>query len=119
MPCHGDGQPARLCARIDLLAPAPLKLAPSPTRSLLPSQFYLLCRFSQKLHSTSRFSHLCRAPPGGSIRSLLPSSLYLDHSHRPVLAPATLAALPSTRTIETRSLPSFDSCAPAHFDLSV
>ena len=39
--------------RIDLLAPAHLKLAPSPTRSLLPSQFYLLCR-----------SHPC-----GSIRS--------------------------------------------------
>src|SRR5882724_5455648 len=37
----------------DSLAPAHLKLAPSPTRSLLPSQFYLLCRFSHKLHSTS------------------------------------------------------------------
>jgi hypothetical protein len=37
--------------------------------------------------------------------SLLPSSLYLDHSHCPVLVPATLAALPSTRAIETRSLP--------------
>src|SRR2546430_10254297 len=29
--------------------------------------------------------------------SLLPSSLYLDHSRCPALAPATLAALPSTR----------------------
>ena len=45
-------------------------------------------------------------------RSLAPTlklgrrgDLYLDHSHRPVLAPATLAALPSTRAIETRSLP--------------
>src|SRR5204863_8214213 len=37
--------------RIDLLTPARLKLASSPTRSLLPSQFYLLCRFSQKFHS--------------------------------------------------------------------
>ncbi len=27
-----------------------LKLAPSPTRSLLPSQFYLLCRLSRSLH---------------------------------------------------------------------
>src|SRR6266480_2984620 len=84
----------------------------------------VLCRFSQKLHSTSRFAHLCRTPPSGSIRSLLPSQLYLDHSHCPVLAPGradlhSLAALPSTRSIETRSLPSFDSCAPAHFDLSV
>jgi hypothetical protein len=33
--------------------------------------------------------------------------------HCPVLAPATLAALPSTRAIE------IDSCAPAHIDLSV
>ena len=33
------------------------------------------------------------------LRSLLPSQLYLDHSHCLVLAPATLAALPSTRAI--------------------
>ena len=45
-------------------------------------------------------------------RSLLPSQFYLDHSHRPVLAPATLAALPSTRAIETRLLPS--SLAATH-----
>src|SRR3989440_3092676 len=61
-------------------------------------------------------------PRSGSIRSLLPSQLYLDHSHCPVLAPGradlhSLAALPSTRTIETRLLPSFDSCAPAHLKL--
>ena len=36
--------------------------------------------------------------------SLLPSSLYLDHSHCPVLAPATLAALPSTRAIPNRDV---------------
>jgi hypothetical protein len=35
-----------------------------------------------------------------------------DHSHCPVLAPATLAALPSTRAIETRSLPT--SLAATH-----
>jgi hypothetical protein len=46
------------------------------------------------------------------VRSLLPSSFYLDHSRGPVLAPATLAALPSTRAIETRSLPS--SLAATH-----
>jgi hypothetical protein len=45
-------------------------------------------------------------------RSLLPSQLYLDHSHCHVLAPATLAALPSTRAIETRLLPS--SLAATH-----
>src|SRR5438874_6656589 len=33
-----------------------------------------------------------------------PSSLYLDHSHFPVLAPATLAALPSTRAIPNRDV---------------
>jgi predicted RNase H-like HicB family nuclease len=43
---------------------------------------------------------------------MLPSQLYIDHSHGPVLAPATLAALPSTRAIETRSLPS--SLAATH-----
>ena len=48
-------------AFLSLIAPttealiADLKLALSPTRSLLTSQFYLLCRFSEKLHSTSRF----------------------------------------------------------------
>jgi len=36
--------------------------------------------------------------------SLLPSSLYLDHSHCLVLAPATLAALPSTRAIPDREV---------------
>ena len=36
--------------------------------------------------------------------SLLPSSLYLDHSHCLVLAPATLAALPSTRGIPNRDV---------------
>src|SRR6266542_1957687 len=35
-----------------------------------------------------------------------------DHSHCPVLAPATLAALPSTRAIETRLLPT--SLASTH-----
>jgi hypothetical protein len=33
-----------------------------------------------------------------------PSSLYLDHSHGPVLAPATLAALPSTHAIPDRDV---------------
>ena len=37
-------------------------------------------------------------------RSLLPSQLCLDHSHCPVLAPATLAALPSTRAIPDRDV---------------
>src|SRR5438094_4002664 len=54
--------------------------------------------------STSRFAHLCRSRPRGSVHSLLPSQLYLDHSHRPVLAPATLAALPSTRAIPDRDV---------------
>ena len=44
--------------------------------------------------------------------SSLPSRFCLDHSHCPVLAPATLAALPSTRAIKTRSLPS--SLAATH-----
>jgi hypothetical protein len=35
---------------------------------------------------------------------MLPSQLYLDHSHCLVLAPATLAALPSTRAIPDRDV---------------
>src|SRR5438876_9217614 len=84
--------------RFDSCAPAHLTLAPSPTRSLLPSQFYLLCRFPQKLHWTSRFSHLCRAPPGGSIRSLLPSQLCLPcRSSRSLHSQATTAATTPVR----------------------
>src|SRR5204863_3305640 len=49
---------------LDPLPPAYLKLDPSPTRALLPSQFYLLCRFSHKLHSASRLN------PSKSLASL-------------------------------------------------
>src|SRR5216117_795470 len=35
---------------------------------------------------------------------VLPWRLYVDHSHCPVLAPATLAALPSTRAISDRDV---------------
>jgi hypothetical protein len=45
--------------------------------------------------------------------------LYLDHSHSPVLAPATLAALPSTRAIETHSLPALVRCYPCSFTFYV
>jgi hypothetical protein len=44
--------------------------------------------------------------------SPLPSRLYLDHSHGPRARASYLAALPSTRAIETRSLPR--SLAAAH-----
>src|SRR5882672_5650921 len=50
------------------------------------------------------FAHLCRSRPRGSICSLLPSQLCLDHSHCLVLVPATLAALPSTRAIPDRAV---------------
>ena len=50
------------------------------------------------------FAHLYRSRPRGSIRSLLPSQLCLDHSHCLVLVPATLAALPSTRAIPDRAV---------------
>src|SRR6476661_5598295 len=53
-PAHSP-LPTAALPSMSLSPKAPLKLAPCPTRSLLPSQFYLLCRFSQKLHSTSRF----------------------------------------------------------------
>jgi hypothetical protein len=41
-----------------------------------------------------------------------PRRFYVAHSHGTVLAPATLAALPSTRAIETRSVPT--SLAATH-----
>jgi hypothetical protein len=50
--------------------------------------------------STTRGLKLARCPT----RSSLPSRLYLEHSHCPVLAPATLAALPSTRAIPDRDV---------------
>src|SRR4029450_95271 len=50
------------------------------------------------------FTHPCRSRPRGSVHSLLPSQLYLDHSHCPVLVPATLAALPSTRVTPDRDV---------------
>src|SRR5262249_31505229 len=49
--------------------------------------------------STSRFSHLCRAPPGGSVHSQLPiAAFYVDHSHVPRACasyPSWVAAYPS------------------------
>jgi len=46
--------------------------------------------------------YVARAPAAPF--SPLPSRLCLDHSHCPVLAPATLAALPSTRAIPIRDV---------------
>src|SRR5437016_8696923 len=46
--------------------------------------------------------YVTRAPAAPS--SPLPSRLCLDHSHCPVLVPATLAALPSTRAIPIRDV---------------
>src|SRR5207253_2832728 len=61
--------------------------------------------------STSRFSHLCRSRPRGSVHSLLPSQLTLITRTTSCRA-SYLAALPSTRAIETRSLPT--SLAATH-----
>src|SRR5438874_5757531 len=104
---------------LDSCPPAHLKLGrvPALTHVLPPNSNFRFCP-SRSL-----------APPRLQSRRY-PSRLCIDHSHCPVLAPATLAALPSTRaipirdvfyvaypksSIETRSLPRFDSCAPAHF----
>jgi len=48
-----------------------------------------------------------------------PRQVYVDHSHCLVLAPATLAALPSTRAIETRSLPALARFYPCSFTFYV
>src|SRR6184192_2558173 len=93
---------------LDSCPPAHLKLGrfPALTHVLPPNSNFRFC------------PSMSLAPPRLHSRRY-PPRLCLDHSHCPVLATATLAALPSTRAIETRLLPSFDSCAPAHFDLSV
>src|SRR6266550_5314471 len=78
---------------LDSCAPAHLKLVrfPALTHVLPPT-------------STSRFCpSMSLAPPRLHSRRY-PSRLCLDHSHCPVLAPATLAALPSTRTIPNRDV---------------
>ncbi|PYL73690.1 MAG: hypothetical protein DMF22_00925 [Verrucomicrobia bacterium] len=50
---------------------------------------------------TGRVAHPVRSI---ATRPMLPSQLYLNHSHCPVLAPATLAALPSTHAIPGRDV---------------
>src|SRR6266700_7819629 len=69
--------------------------------------------------STSRFCpSMSLASP--RLRSLAPTLVaYVDHSHCFVLAPATLAALPSTRAIETRSLPALARFYPCSFTFYV
>jgi hypothetical protein len=56
---------------------AHLKLVRFPVRSPLPSRLCLLSRFFKELRSTSRFAHLCRSSPLGSIREEA-SRLYND-----------------------------------------
>ena len=82
---------------------APLRLAPSRTRSLLRSQFYLLSRFAHSLHSTCRVCHLCRSPSRTSIEARsLPSSL--------IAYPCDFALM--TRTSRPRA--SYPSCVTVY-----
>src|SRR5882724_3218912 len=74
-----------------------LKLRRCPHSVAATSQLCLLSRKSLSSIETRSLPALTRSHP---------RHFYLDHSHCPVLAPATLAALPSTRAIETRLLPS-------------
>src|SRR6266446_10455285 len=73
--------------------PEKLQRSSIETRSL-PALTYVLPPIA-----TSRFAHLCRSRPRGSVHSLLPSQLYLDRSHCPRPHASYLAALPSTRAI--------------------
>src|SRR5213080_5203394 len=78
---------------MSLIPSAPLKLGrvPALTHVLPPT-------------STSRFCpSMSLAPPRLHSRRY-PPRLCLDHSHCPVLAPATLAALPSTCAIPDRDV---------------
>ena len=49
--------------RFDSCAPAHLRLVRFPACSLLSSEFYLLCRFSQKAPSDLSFAQLCSKRP--------------------------------------------------------
>src|SRR6266403_6152933 len=88
------------------------------TRSRPPlSRRYPRALPSMSLFPTAPFDlsvlpiYVARVPAAPFTRSC-PRHLYVDHSHCLVLAPATLAALPSIRVIETRSLPT--SLAATH-----
>src|SRR6266404_8771625 len=80
------------CPRFDSCAPAHFDLSVCPSMLLA----------SPRLHSRS-----------------YPRHFYVDHSHCIVLAPATLAGLPSTRAIETRSLPALARFYPCSFTFYV
>jgi hypothetical protein len=58
--------------------------------------------FLRSLHGES--ATCFETPSLPTLRRCYPSQLYLDHSHCLVLAPATLAALPSTRAIPDRDV---------------
>src|SRR5436853_7399430 len=62
--------------------------------------------------------YVARVPAAPFTRSY-PRHFYVDHSHCLVLAPATLAALPPTRAIETRSLPALARFYPCSFTFYV
>jgi hypothetical protein len=62
-----------------------LKLTPFPSRSLLPSQLYLLCRSSQSLHSLNRltiqrFNAVKARGAHGALRALTSSAAIRVHS---------------------------------------
>jgi hypothetical protein len=62
---------------------------PFETRSLpalarcFPRSFTFYVAFPKSSIRPLGFARLCRSRPRGSVHSLLPSSLYLDHSHCP------------------------------------
>src|SRR5947208_11506337 len=78
---------------LDSCPPAHLKLArfPALTHVLPPNSNF---RFCPSMSLAPPRLHSRRYPPW----------LCLDHSHCPVLVPATLAALPSTRAIPIRDV---------------
>src|SRR5207237_1054765 len=78
---------------LDSCPPAHLKLGrvPALTHVLPPNSNFRFC------------PSMSLAPPRLHSRRY-PSRLCLDHSHCPVLVPATLAALPSTRAIPIRDV---------------
>ena len=90
----------------------PFELGRVPAISPLPSRFHLLCRASARSIPRLKLARCRSLAPN-------PCHFYVDHSHYLVLAPATLATLPSTRAIETRSLPTSLAATPRGFAFHV
>jgi hypothetical protein len=90
------------------LARCPHSLAASlavlPSMSLIPSSSIVLIRGNHEPVNRLALNESIETRSLPTLARCYPRQLYLDHSHCPVLVPATLAALPSTRATPDRDV---------------